>query len=191
LTEPNTAAGPEIPQTVAESVVPPDPAALVPEGWREWFTYLAEVQSPMEMRTALEALRTALYSLPDEEAVARLMEFIESGADMKTGLAFQPGPDNQLRGAASLRALFLDWLQQLDPQAAARIAARELDSIGTGLNPDVYVVHLRNFALGSGESEAVMQAALENYFRTAPRPSTMDRRSQQRDRRGHGCRGLP
>lgn len=141
-----------------------DKEAVVPEGWREWFAYLEDVGSPMEMRAAVEALRSAIFSLHPDEAVARLMEVIESGADMKTGLAFQPGPDRQLRGAASLRAIFLDWLHQLEPRTAAQLAVRELDSLGTGLSPDVYVIHLRNFALGSELPAPARQSALENYF---------------------------
>jgi hypothetical protein len=150
---------------LAEAIPDAEPEAVVPEGWREWTAYLEDVASPDEMRAALDALRNALFSLPPDEAVARLLEFIESGADVKTGLAFQPGPENRLRGAASLRALLLDWLQQLDPRQAAAIAARELDSLGTRLSPDVYVIHLRNYALGSDDSDTVIKTTLEDHFR--------------------------
>lgn len=140
------------------------PETTVPEGWREWIDYLEAVESPDSMRAALEALRAALFSLPPEEAIDRLLEFIESGADMRTGLAFQPGPGNRLRGAASLRALLLDWLQALDPSLAAQLATRELEALGTRLDPDVYVIHLRNYALGSDAPETAVKSSLQDHF---------------------------
>jgi hypothetical protein len=61
-----------------------------------------------------------------------------------------------------LRAFLLDLLQQLDPQLAAQWAVDELTSSGTALAPDVYAVHLRNYALGSEVGEEARTAFLNN-----------------------------
>jgi hypothetical protein len=116
------------------------------------------------MRAALQDLHAALLSLPPEQAIARIVEFLESGADQPIGLAFQVGPGGALRGASSLRAILLDWLHQLDPRLAADRARHELRELGTRLPPDVYVIHLRNYELGSPEPAPARHALLDTYF---------------------------
>lgn len=124
-----------------------------PPEWQTWWDYLGATASPMEMRTALEALWTGLSSLQQEEAIERILAFMESGADMQTGLAMQPGPGPRLRGAFTLRAVLADWLGAIDPEIAARTGRRILASKGTDLSPDEYVVHLRNVAR-TGKSQS-------------------------------------
>ena len=138
-----------------------------PESWAEWITYLESVDSPNAMRAALAELSDMIFALPRGEAIAVIVDFLNSGADLRTGLAFQPGPENSLQGTNSLRAFLLDLLQQLDPQLAAEWAVDELDRQGTALGPDVYAVHMRNFARGTNESGEVVTAFLNKHFAAA------------------------
>jgi hypothetical protein len=148
----------------------PAPEAAVPDSWSGWTDRLQSAASPAAMRAELEALKSELFTLPRAEAIAFIRAYLESGADLRTGLAFQPGRDQSLIGAASLRALLLDWLHALDPELAAQWAEAELLDEGTGLVPDVYAIHLRNYALGTAAPDAVripflidrMEAALQH-----------------------------
>ncbi len=153
---------PETTSPGASDTVPASPE--VPGPWQDWVDRLDALSSPAEMRVELGSLREELFSLPPEEAIARLVTFLESGFDKPTGLAFQVGPDGALLGAASLRALLLDWLGQLDPALAADWARSELLADGTGLVPDVFVIHLRNYEWGSPAPESERQAFLEDRF---------------------------
>jgi hypothetical protein len=120
-----------------------------PDAWKDWFGYLETAQSPDQMRHALAQLATVvLQQMDPASATAWLLELIQSGADMPTGLAFQLREDRHLRGAHRLRAWALDWLAMLDPVSAAAIADDELQRLNTSLPPDVFAIHLRNLTLG-------------------------------------------
>ena len=84
------------PRTTAEPDVP-TPSIVVPARWYDWWAYLASQSSPADMRAALNALRNLITDMPPEDAVPWLLEFLESGIDLPTGLAFQPGPGDTLR----------------------------------------------------------------------------------------------
>lgn len=143
------------------------PQPTAPDSWAEAIGLLQAAGSPAAMRAALADLEARIFALPPEQAIAFLLEFLESGADLRTGLAFQPGPDHSLVGAASLRALLLDWLHALDPALAARWAETELTSAGTALRPDVYAIHLRNYALGSADPLPARNAFLTERLQSA------------------------
>jgi hypothetical protein len=147
--EPTAAIPDENPAAVKASNGP-----VPPDSWTDWIDYLDSATSPNTMRAALDELASTILTMPREEAIRSIVEFLESGADLKTGLAFQPGPGNSLIGSNSLRAFLLDLLSQLDPELAAEWAEAELSQLGTTLAPDVYAIHLRNYALGSTAPEA-------------------------------------
>ncbi|NDV62044.1 hypothetical protein G0Q06_06260 [Puniceicoccales bacterium CK1056] len=147
--EPPVAEAPSPPQPDTPKQVQPTP----PESWAAWIQHLESASSPEAMRTALKQLADSILSSPKEDALQAILEFLQSGADLKTGLGFQPGPENSLVGTASLRAFLLDLLHQLDPGLAAEWATDELSRLGTSLTPDVYAVHLRNYALGTTDPE--------------------------------------
>lgn len=157
----DTPARESIPQPPeAEPDSSPNPS--VPEDWVEWIDAFRSLDSPAAMRDALAELREQLLSLPPEEAVSMILTFLESGIDVRTGLAFQVGPDGRLLGADSLRAMLLDWLFEIDPPAAAALAREALAVDGTALAPDEYTIHLRNYGLGSEDPPAEVRQFLEN-----------------------------
>lgn len=138
--------------------------ASLSEDWLSILEQLDQAGSPDEMRQWIAALRDSVFSIPAPEAIASLLAFLDSGADLKTGLAFQPGPGNRLIGAASLRALALDWLHQLDPALAGSRARGELATQGTRLVPDVFVIHLRNAATDPTQSPESVAGLLEHHM---------------------------
>ena len=160
--------GDETPETTApvetvaaESV---NPRESVPADWMEWWDYLEAQPNPEQMRGALAALAELLQTMEPELARSWLMDFLASGADMKTGLAFQLKGDGRLLGSASLRAFMLDLLQSIDPQAAGNLAREELETEGTNLVADVYVIQMRNFALAVEANYMDNDGFLESTF---------------------------
>lgn len=123
----------------------PNATSLSPE-WQQLLQQLDQARSPAEMRQLLASLQVSIFAMSPDQALAFINAYLDSWKDMKTGLALQPGPEGRLRGAASLRAVLLDWLHQLDPTLAGERARNELTLYGTTLSPDVFVVHLRNLA---------------------------------------------
>lgn len=121
----------------------------VPEDWDEWITYIQNQPDAENRRLAIEELRQALFGLDNKEALERMLSFLKSEFDFSTGLAFQASRGGALVAATSFRAMLLDWLGQLDPASAAEIALTELNRSGTELHPDVYVIHMRNYAWGT------------------------------------------
>jgi hypothetical protein len=144
--EPAGAAATGLTHTVAGSS---GPMAEIPPGWSEWMDYLQGQPDPAAMRRALSELQELLQSMPPEEAAERILELLQGGFDLQTGLRFRIGPGGELTGAATLRANMLDWLARLQPETAAAVARSAVESVGTAMAPDEYVIHLRNFALGS------------------------------------------
>lgn len=136
----------DVSESIPSTPVPtPNPTSLSPE-WQKLLQPLDQARSPAEMRQLLANLQASILAMSPDQALAFINAYLDSWNDMKTGLALQPGPQGRLRGAASLRAVLLDWLHQLDPTLAGERARNELTQYGTALSPDGFVVHLRNLA---------------------------------------------
>ncbi|MEX0322119.1 MAG: hypothetical protein AB3N63_08175 [Puniceicoccaceae bacterium] len=134
----------EVTQAMEEELMPNPP-----EAWSEWVNYIRSQPNAALRRQAIEELRVSLSGISNDELVARLIQFLDSAYDFPTGLRFQTAKAGTLAGASSFRAMVLDWLGQLDPQAAAQLAMKDLGSAGTGMHPDEFVIHLRNYAWGT------------------------------------------
>lgn len=141
-----------------------EPSSALSKDWQSILEQLEQAGSPAEMRQSLGALRDSVFAIPTPDAIASLNAFLASGADLRTGLAFQPGPDRRLSGAASLRALVLDWLHALDPAMAGTWARRELAEYGTRLVPDVFVMHLRNAAADPTQAPETISNLLQHHM---------------------------
>jgi hypothetical protein len=129
--------------------------AAVPPQWQDWMRYFQEQATDAARIEALRALREAIFSMSTEDATARLIELIISGADFDTGMDFRVGEGGKLAGGPSLQALLLDWLGQMDAARAAELAQLALRGAGTRLPPELYVMHLRNYGWGNpGEAGA-------------------------------------
>jgi hypothetical protein len=147
------------PQTNTDPPVD-EPSIELPAFWNNWLESLNAATSPADMRAKISTLKESVFSLPRNQAVDTLSTFLKSGTDLSTGLAFQPGRDNQLVGAKSLRALIFDWLHSLDPILAGDWARQELHQFATALAPDVFVIHLRNAARDPSQSADTVKALL-------------------------------
>ncbi len=141
-----------------------DQATEVPAAWKEWTAYLERQATPGEMRLALEAMRDSLFSLSQDEARARLLELINSGYNLQTGLRFAVGRGGTIQGAADLQALLLDWLYRLDPVAAAELAKGALQESGYSLGADAFVIHLRNYTRGSQDASGQRDLFIRDQF---------------------------
>lgn len=115
-------------------------------------------------REDLDALRSRLQALPAEQAVAEIRSFLDSGEDRATGLPFEIGGDGKLSAWPTLRVFLLDFLQAIDPAAAARIGRDVLDFPTTA---DEWALALRNVANGedSPEVPGFLRAKTEELIR--------------------------
>jgi len=138
--------------------------ASIPPAWAEWIDYLGQKQNANNMRVAVDAMKETVFSMESEEGLARLLELIYSGANIKTGLVFQVGKNGELLGAPDLQTLLMDWLSRMDPVQAAVIAKLALEQTGESLGPDLFVVHLRNYAKGSTDSDLQHNQFVRQYF---------------------------
>jgi hypothetical protein len=165
----------EVPETSpeadpVEAATPPvaevdkRPLPKVPPQWQEWMDYLQQQTTPGQFQDALGLLRDSIFSMEQQDASARLIELILSGVDLETGMVFKVGPGGKLASSPTLHVFLLDWLGQLDPQRAAGIASLALNAAGTRLSPDRYVMHLRNYALGTPPGDSGKQDFLRNNF---------------------------
>lgn len=111
-------------------------------------------------QTVLADLLSTLSRLPDSEAAAAIVDFLKSGADADTGMAFRVGPDGKLASSPTLRLALLDILPTLDPLAALTVARDIMDRRTT---PDEYALALRNLAWNDLDGD--LRAELDRRFR--------------------------
>ncbi len=104
---------------------------------------LGAAQSAKSAGDSLIDLRAALGRLPPGEASRVVQEFLNSGADSSTRAPFALGPGGSLASAPTLRSFLLDYLEQIDPGAAARIG-REI--LGKMESADEWALALRSVA---------------------------------------------
>ena len=165
--------GTEQPQPVQEGLPENEPISPaigevqrpenIPPLWAEWIAYLQQ-QTPPDLPAALEAMRNAVFSMPRDEATARVIELMLSGVNIRTGSRFVIGEGGVLRSAPDLQTLLADWLGELDPGQAARIGKMALIRSGIQMGPDLYVVHLRNYLRGSADSPVEVAAFVRSKF---------------------------
>lgn len=136
----------------------------IPPLWDEWIWYLSEQKTPAEMRLALAAMKEALFSMDENDAMARLLELMFSRMNVHTGLAFEIGENGSLLGAQDLQTHLADWLGQLSPERAASMGKIALNKAGAKLGPDLYAIHLRNVAKGTSPEDPEMAAFIRQKF---------------------------
>jgi hypothetical protein len=121
------------------------------------------------MNTLLDWLR----GLDPKAAVQGMLHFLDSRQDRSTGREFVSGAQGIVH--SGLRALLLDELGRMDPEAAARVSRKILDH-ERGVAADVHAVALRNAAAVAGDPLSVQE---RDYFRplweeVAARPQVLD-----------------
>jgi hypothetical protein len=123
-------------------------------------------QDPTSAQAALAKLRSGLLNGRDRsETVSAIVQFLESGADAKTGLEFKVGPGHALSESPSLRVALLDWLSELDRDAAARYAQKVF---ADKRSADEWAVALRNYARGSQSDAQRLESWTLELLRHTP-----------------------
>ncbi len=108
---------------------------------------LAALQTGADPREQLDALKAALRDVDPKQAIAAILNFLASGRDASTGLAFQVGEGGALDGAPTLRVFLMDQLGQLardSGDAAGGNIARQV--LQTKNSADEWAISLRNLA---------------------------------------------
>lgn len=112
------------------------------------FPQLATTKSGPEAaeknRARLERLKKLFHEFPPEESVAAIVEELESGRDMATGLPFEVGEEG-LSSAPTWRVHLLDLLGSIDPSAAADYARNHIFSAPS--SADEWAISLRGILL--------------------------------------------
>ncbi len=128
------------------------------------FTQLATAKNAEESRAILRELRDRLGALPPESAIRIVTTFFASQQDAGTQLDFTLAQGGKLADAPTLRVFLLDYLGQIDAQAARELAVQVL---GTKSSPDEWAVSLRNYAWAdpSAESHAFLRERTRELIR--------------------------
>lgn len=135
------------------SVTPSQPANPASENLvSQTFHDLKTHAGAEEVRVSLLTLQQSLMSLPKEQALATIGEFLKRGDDSPTGLTFDIGEDGTMKSWPTFRSFLIDLLAGIDPTAAA-VMSREI--LGKPTSPDEWALALRNVA----RVESVEQSA--------------------------------
>ncbi len=115
-------------------------------------------------RESLKDLQDKLRSMDSAEAVAWVREFLTSGKDKTTGLAFEIGSDHSLTQWPTFRTFLLDALRNIDPAAAAEISRGVLSDFTTA---DEWALALRNIGLAdsSPETNAILNEKAQSLIK--------------------------
>lgn len=104
---------------------------------------------PDSSKTSLADLENSLKSLPQDEALREIRDFLHSGRDKETGLPFEIGREGNLTSWPTFRVYLLDLLAEIDPAAAGEIGK---EILGTPTTADEWALAMRN--LGRVERSA-------------------------------------
>ena len=129
------------------------------------FGNLSEQSERNSTIQSLTDLLNSLKSLPPDEAVAIIRQFLDGGMDKNTGLSFEIGNDGMLGEWPTFRTFLLDALLAIDPAAAAEISRGILSSPTTA---DEWALALRNVGRSGtdGESRELLRTKTEELINT-------------------------
>jgi hypothetical protein len=94
-----------------------------------------------DARAILAALREQLLAAGNSAAAKAIIEYLESGRDCDTGLAFKVGKNGAMISTPTMRTFLLDLLASVDQQAALDYAETVFDAKASA---DEYAICLRN-----------------------------------------------
>ena len=129
------------------------------------FGNLSEQSERNSTIQSLTDLLNSLKSLPPDEAVAIIRQFLDGGMDKNTGLSFEIGNDGMLGEWPTFRTFLLDALLAIDPAAAAEISRGILSSPTTA---DEWALALRNVGRSGtdGETRELLRTKTEELINT-------------------------
>ncbi|GAB4271580.1 MAG TPA: hypothetical protein DIU37_02010 [Opitutae bacterium] len=108
-------------------------------------TYKAftKTQTQGDAYIILIELENYLQSLDVETATKKIMDYLNQGDDIATGLPFMVSPDHTLDAAPTLRVYLLDQLNQINPDASAKYAKTIFE---TSKASDEWAIALKSYA---------------------------------------------
>ncbi len=120
------------------------PAGATPSD--KFFDALAAAIRQTDSREhARELLSEAWGKISDistDQATRMILDFLDSGVDVETGLRFRVGQRGVLRSHPTLRVAALDWIGELNPRAAKEYARHIFE---TSDSADEWALGLRNY----------------------------------------------
>jgi len=137
-------------QTVADDVANGDnPAQEVIQGHVRPLSPLAQAIADAEFaiangadaRTVLADLSARLFAAGQSAAAKAILEYLDSGRDCITGLAFKVGPGGVMISTPTMRTFLLDLLAAVDPQVALDYAETVFEAPKSA---DEFAICLRN-----------------------------------------------
>jgi len=113
--------------------------------WQALAVKLTQGRPEENRAELLSFFQNQVHSPSNQLSAKELIEFLESGVDAPTGLAFRVGAAHRLEEWPTLRVAALDWLGALDPAAAASYAEKIFNQQKSA---DEFAIALRNLAFG-------------------------------------------
>lgn len=121
---------------------------------------LRDGASPSEVLSRLAEIKRLAGALPPERVAAEIVDFLETGEDMPTGLVFEVGPEGVMRKVPTVRTAAIDLLGQSEASQSVEYSRKILRST---FSADEYALALRN--LGWSFPAAVTREELADNFR--------------------------
>jgi hypothetical protein len=125
--------------------------------------FLGGNPAPADVRSEFQKLKQSLASMPKDEAITLIREFLAKGGDRMTGLSFEISGDGSLTEWPTFRTFLLDAMLAIDPTAAAAIS-REI--LAKPTSADEWALALRN--VGRAENDAAYLRAKTEELITHP-----------------------
>ncbi|MBD5779797.1 hypothetical protein IEN85_09860 [Pelagicoccus sp. NFK12] len=117
--------------------------------------------TPAEQFEAQQRLREDLLGLPSGEAIALILEYLDSGQDQSFRLPFKVGKGGLLKSAPSLRVWMLDTLEEVDLATATGYAETIFDFSDVA---DEWAIALRSTCLGREDTNGKLSDVDADYL---------------------------
>jgi hypothetical protein len=132
--------------------VPQSPqTATRPRGFESAVLSVASAHDSANANAAIAKLRRLIAACPKAEAILAIRDFLDTGRDAPTGLAFALNADGSLRQAPTLRTLLLDMLAKMAPDQASQVAQHILEN---KTSPDEWAISLAIYARSDSSDAA-------------------------------------
>ncbi|MEK7953965.1 hypothetical protein [Luteolibacter soli] len=127
--------------------------------WQECLSRCENGDDPAKLKQWLVTTKSRWLEEEPDVVAQTIGQLLRSGADAKTGIAFETGPGRALRGWPTMRVFLLDVLSVTDPDLAMEIAREVLTTTSSA---EEFAVALK--PLTFGETWRASDKELAGYF---------------------------